>query len=334
VCISWGLDTALYTPVVNTGVRQMIMGFQFVGPGVDDLTSGCQPFQVTYAGSVHHMEALSAATLANQLTQGEHQASLTDYRALRDREKVKFPRDITKVCITLSRYAVMCQALFQGTGPTNPMVAALWNLAGALNNAAPFITDRVQQVARGPITSRVYYPTIVRAVQVMAHEYLQGIEVNVAEGHDGVEPLEFRTLVTDLRQGTFQHSSNWVPIPEAYLEPVRPAPTTSSASRSSVPSGVSTSGSAPSATTGMSSLTDPTRETVARVDNPAPDADFANIVTPVEEHASSCAPVRLLTTMQAMSSVWHGGFAADVSPTVVGEPLTLRSRHQRSVRAS
>ena len=37
----------------------------------------------------------------------------------------------------------------------------------------------------------------------MVHEYLQSVEDNVTEGHNGVEPLEFRTLVMDLRRGTF-----------------------------------------------------------------------------------------------------------------------------------
>ncbi len=277
VCMARGPDTALYAPIVTTGVHQMIMGFQFVGHGVDDLGSGCQPFLVAYAGNASHTEALSAATLANQLTQGEHQASLTDYRALREQEKVKFPRDITEVCVTLSRYAVMCQALLQGTGGANPLVNALWNLTAALTNAAPFIADRVQQVARAPLTSRVYYVTIVRSVQVSVHEYLQSVGVNVAEGHEGVEPVEFRTLVTDLRRGTFQHSSNWVPLPEAYLEPPRSAVTSSAPSRGgTAPSVVSTGGSA---TTGISSISDATRESVVRVDNPAPDADFAAIVT-------------------------------------------------------
>lgn len=276
VCMARGLDTALYTPIVTTGVRQMIMGFQFVGYGVDDLGSGCQPFQVAYAGSTHHMESVAAATLANQLTQGEHQASLTDYRTLRDQEKVKFPRDITEVCVTLSRYAVLCQALFQGAGAPNPLVAALWNLTAALNNAAPFITDRIQQVARPPLTTRVYYPTIIRSVQVLVHEYLHAVETNVADTHEGVERLEFRSLVTDLRRGTFHHSGHWVPLPEAYLEPPRSSAGTTT--RTAAPSVVST-GSSSTAPTGVSSLTDTTRETVVRTDNPAPDADFTTIIT-------------------------------------------------------
>lgn len=275
VCMARGLDTSLYTPIVTTGVRQMIMGFHFVGYGVDDLSSGCQPFQVAYAGSTHHMESVAAATLSNQLTQGEHQVSLTDYRSLRDQEKVKFPRDITEVCVTLSRYAVLCQALFQGTGAPNPLVEALWNLTAALNNAAPFIADRIQQVARAPLTTRVYYPTMVRSVQVSVHKYLQGVEINIADSHEGVERPELRTLVTDLRRGTFHHSSNWVPLPEAYLEtPARAA----SAGTRVAPSVVST-GSGSNASTGISSITDPTRETIVRVDNPAPDADFTSIVT-------------------------------------------------------
>lgn len=107
---------------MTTGLKQMITGFQFVGHGVDDLSSGWQPFQVTYSGSLNHTQALSDASVSNQLAQGEHQASLADYRMLREKEKVKFPRDTMEVCITLSRYAVLCQTLFGGTGSPNPAV--------------------------------------------------------------------------------------------------------------------------------------------------------------------------------------------------------------------
>ena len=47
VCMARGLSTALYTPVVNATLKQMVSGFQFVGHGVDDLSTGCQPFLVS-----------------------------------------------------------------------------------------------------------------------------------------------------------------------------------------------------------------------------------------------------------------------------------------------
>ena len=102
MCMACGLSTDIYTPVVTTGLKQIIVGFQFVGHGVDDLRSGCQPFQVAYAGSASHYCAVTDASVSNQLAQGKQNASLADYRTIRDQEKIKFPRDITEVCITRS----------------------------------------------------------------------------------------------------------------------------------------------------------------------------------------------------------------------------------------
>ena len=99
--MSLGLLTDLYAPIVTTTIKQMIVGFQFVGHGADNLGSGCQPFMVAYSGSSNHYLA-AAASVANQLSQGEQSASLTDYRTLRETEKVRFPRDVSEVCITLS----------------------------------------------------------------------------------------------------------------------------------------------------------------------------------------------------------------------------------------
>lgn len=62
-----GLSTDIYMPVVTVGLKQMIVGFQFVGNGIDDLRSGCQPFQVLYAGSAIHYRALAEASVSNQL---------------------------------------------------------------------------------------------------------------------------------------------------------------------------------------------------------------------------------------------------------------------------
>ena len=96
---------------------------------------------------------------------------------------------------------------------SNPLITALWNMtAAALNNLAPFITDRIQQVVRAPLTTRVYYPTIVQFVQVSVCNYLRAVKTNVAECHEGVERLELHTLVTDIKRGTFLFSSNWVPL--------------------------------------------------------------------------------------------------------------------------
>lgn len=79
VCMTRGLLTELYIPIVTATLKQMIVGFQFAGHGVDDLSAGCQPFLVLYAGSSNHLQGLEAASIGNQLAQGEHRASLLDY---------------------------------------------------------------------------------------------------------------------------------------------------------------------------------------------------------------------------------------------------------------
>ena len=95
VCGERRLATNIYVPVVTTALKQMILGFQFVGHGVDDLGSGCQPFQVAYSGGANHIDALEAASLSNQLTQGDQNANLADIRMIRDKERLKFPSDIS-----------------------------------------------------------------------------------------------------------------------------------------------------------------------------------------------------------------------------------------------
>ena len=75
-----GLLTELYVPIVTATLKQMIVGFQFAGHDMDDLsTAGGQPFLVLYAGSRNHLQALEAASIGNQLTHGEHSATLLDY---------------------------------------------------------------------------------------------------------------------------------------------------------------------------------------------------------------------------------------------------------------
>ena len=88
VCLSRNLSSDLYSPIITTTLKQMVVGMQFVGFGPDDLGSGCQPFLVSYSGTDHHYMAVAAASGGNQLAQGEQQASLADYRSIRDKEKV------------------------------------------------------------------------------------------------------------------------------------------------------------------------------------------------------------------------------------------------------
>ena len=89
---------------------------------------------------------------------------------------------------------------------------------------------------------------------------------------------DFRGMVSDLKHGTFPHSSNWVPIPVEYLEPqARGGSGGSGGSRA--PSAVPTGGSSVSSgRTGVSSLTaDPPRAPLLPIENPTSDAEFRSI---------------------------------------------------------
>jgi hypothetical protein len=223
------------------------------------------------------MHVLAAANLGNQLAQGEQNASLADYRSIRDTEKIKFPREVTEVCITVGCYAVLCQALFQGTGGAHPLVTTMWNLFSALNNAAPFITERYSHIVGAPHVTKYYYARVLRAIQVNVHEYMQEVSVNVAENHEGVGPLKLRTMIQELKRGTFQYSANWVPLPEQYLEPVRGVgaggASGGNTGSTNAPSVIPASGnsSVTSGRTGVSLLTtDTTRQSLTRIENPPP----------------------------------------------------------------
>ena len=181
------------------------------------------------------------------------------------------------VVITQGLYAVLGQALFQGTGPDNPFVAAMWKLYAAFQNAVPFITDRYhQQVVATPSVANVYYPCILRAIQVSVHEYMHEVGINVVDSHDGVDLPDFKALLWDLRHGTFRNGSNWVPLPEGYMTPVR---FTSQATVTSRTPSVAAPGGSTASTvhTGVSSLTADVRTMANRIDNPGGDADFTSI---------------------------------------------------------
>jgi hypothetical protein len=66
VCMARGLSTEYYAPVMTTLVKQMVVGFQFVGHGPDDLPSGCEPFLVKNSGNDDHYTAVVAADEGNQ----------------------------------------------------------------------------------------------------------------------------------------------------------------------------------------------------------------------------------------------------------------------------
>lgn len=279
VCMARGLSTEYYVPIVTSTLKQMIVSFQFVGFGSDDLTSGCQPFLVTYSGRANHYQVLAAADVGNQLAQGDQTASLGDYKAIRDTEKVKLPKDVAETCITLCRFAVLCQVLFQGTGPAHPLVDAMWTTALSLQNLAPAVTDRYQSLLGISGVAQTYFARILRAVQLGVHDYLQAVATNIVDSVAGIERPNFSGLLQDLKRGTFHQSTNWIPLPPEYLGSLTlPTSSASGGSRS----GVAASAIASSASVGtaVSSIThdqSTQRESVARIENPAPDSEFATL---------------------------------------------------------
>lgn len=278
VCMARGLSNELYNPVITATLKQMVIGLQFEGHGTDDLSSGCQPFLVSYAGSASHFQAVAAASVSNQLSQGDHSASLSDYRAIREKEKIKFPRDVSDVSITLHRYAVLCQGLFQGVGAPHPFVEAMWGLASTLQNVSPFITERFALLARTPQIANTYYARVLRAVQLSVQEYMQQVCASVSDDITSIPIPSFAAIIQDLKRGTFHQSTNWIVIPDEYMTPE--AVTSPGSSARTLPSTVSTAPSSQdTARSTMSSLTggDTSRAPVARVENPTPDADFTGI---------------------------------------------------------
>jgi hypothetical protein len=173
VCMLRGLSTKLYAPVVTTTLKQMVVAFQFTGHGVDDLMSGCQQFLVSYAGNAHYYNAVAATDVGNLLSHGEQNASQLDYRTIREKEKLKFPRDISEVCITSTRFAVLSQCLFQGAGLPHPFVEAMWTMVTGFQNAAPFITEHFHALTRYPSIASLYHAHIIWAIQVSMHDYMQ-----------------------------------------------------------------------------------------------------------------------------------------------------------------
>ena len=94
--------------------------------------SACQPlFLVSYAESTHRYNAVAATNVGTILFQGAQKAGLCDYRTIREKEKLKFPRDISKVCITRTRFAVLSQCLFQGHGLPQLLVKAMRTMVAA-----------------------------------------------------------------------------------------------------------------------------------------------------------------------------------------------------------
>ena len=185
---------------------------------------------------------------------------------------------MSEVTITLMRYAVLCQCLFQGVGPPHPFVESMWSLALSMQNRSSFVSERV--LVRQQSAVAAYYAPVIRAVQVASFEFLQQVATNIGDGIMGVELPSFQAMMQDLRRGTFHLSTNWIDIPEQYLDPIIPAAVAIQFS-GAAPSGTATTASPFSVRTGVSSLTtEPTAQSsTTRTDNPNNDSEFMGITT-------------------------------------------------------
>lgn len=284
VCVARGLTPDLYCPAVTTGLKQMVASLNFAGNRPDDLSAGCQPFLVAYTTQSNHYQTLDEAMVANQLDQGAANASLADIRDTQSKEKVKLPRDLNQVSLTLRRYAVLVHTLFQGPGESNPFVKCIWLLANAFHKQLPQFLGQHQALAGTPCTE-VYPAHVLRHVQINVYEYLQALQVGHM-GATGVAPEApelpvFRDLLRDLQRGSFHMSSSWLPLPATVtVEPTLPPTSGGSGSintRTTRASAAASTTSGPTSTTnggrsgggGSAAATQGTY-----VANPARDAEF------------------------------------------------------------
>lgn len=261
----------------------MITSFAFSGTGPNEHSGGCSPFLVTYTGARALQEAHDTAATTQQLEQGSQNASLADIKAIKEKERIKFPRDLHHVSITLQRYAVLVQCLFQGLGAPHPFVGTVWALAEEFRTKLPFLLELHSNIGREHPEAHLQLPSrVLRYVQIVAIEYLQRIASAVAGFADVDDVPRFRTLVQDLQWGTFHVSRNWISLPPAYASLAFPPPALSSSNRrapnGSVGNTTSTTSGSTSVNSGLSSLTsDPLVERQTRVLNPTQDAEFLSL---------------------------------------------------------
>ncbi|KAI2511047.1 hypothetical protein MHU86_3359 [Fragilaria crotonensis] len=282
VCVDRGLTPDLYCPAVTTSLKQMIASLNFVGNGPDDLGAGCQPFLVVYTSQAEHYRALDEANVANQLDQGTASASLADIRDIRDKEKVKLPRDLNQVSLTLRRFAILAHTLFQGPGDSNPFVKSMWLLGNKFHERLPHYLGHHQGLAGTPWWD-VYASHVLRHVQINVFEYLQALQVSggVGADMDAPEPPSFHELLRDLQRGCFHMSSSWLPLPAAVTADASTAfrgeantvgtRTTRASTAASTTSGLTASTGGGRASSGASGATAPQGTYVA---NPARDPEF------------------------------------------------------------
>lgn len=93
-----------------------------------------------------------------------------------------------------------------------------------------------------------------------------------------VEKPNFLSMLQDLKRGTFHLSTNWISIPSEYMGTTTPSTGSGSGGRSAT-SGAPTTVSGVSGSSTVSTITTPTqqRDSVARVENPAPDTEFTTL---------------------------------------------------------
>ena len=115
------------------------------------------------------------------------------------------------------------------------------------------------------------------AVQLGVHEYLQGVATNLMDSVTGIEKPNFVVMLQDLRRGTFHQSTNWIPIPPKCMGSITPhtlsasSGSTTSCSAADRASAVGSGASATRTAVSLITLDPPQCESVAKIDNPAPD---------------------------------------------------------------
>jgi hypothetical protein len=110
------------------------------------------------------------------------------------------------VCITLQRFAVLAQCMFQGAGGPHLLVDSLWSLASSFQNQVFFITEQSRSnfhVNTG--LASTYHARILRHVQLRAYNYLQSLAISVGDTCEGVEVPRFQALLRNLKDGTLHH---------------------------------------------------------------------------------------------------------------------------------
>ena len=192
-----------------------------------------------------------------------------------------------------------------------------WSVAVGLQNVSPFVTERIQALSRDPGVLAAYHARIVRAVRIGVHDYMQRVATNIAHGAEGVDIPDYAIMLQDLKSGTFHNSTNWVEIPDAYLN----APQVITVQRTA------------SATPSVAATSPPTR--LQCIDNLARDAEFYGITL----RAGGCATdyyvsTDLLPTTPEPSSASRGGPEEGVSRTADGEPRTPPSHPPRNAPAA